>query len=685
MAYELLEHIHGPADLKALTEDQLPDLAQEVRQAICDQVSRSGGHLAPNLGVVELTLALHRVFDFGPPPEVAPATPEANAQARPGDRLLFDVGHQCYPHKLLTGRLPLLDKLRQKGGMSGFPSPDESPYDLFAVGHAGTAISTAVGMARADALRAQAADATPPRVVSLVGDASIVNGVALEGLNNAGTLHRQFLVVLNDNGMSIAKPQGAMASHFDRLRVSDRYAGIKNRGRRVLEHIPGGSFLHGLYHRGSEMLKALILSEHLFEHFGLICVGPVDGHDLPSLISILEEIKDIPRPVLLHVKTIKGKGFDFAEGDACAFHSPKPFQINGCRVDVQPSGRSFTSAYTDAMKALMRDDQDVFAVTAAMPDGTGLAEVMADFPERTLDTGICESHAMDMCAGMAKSGVKPFFAVYSTFAQRALDQVFQEVALQGLPVRVCMDRGGYVGGDGAVHHGFMDISMLRPLPGAVQLAAADEPTLAAALRFMADHDAGPTFLRYPRDVVAPKPVWDQAPTFELGRAALAYCTTRDCPESADAAPAPAFAKPDLAILAYGPLLYAAIDAAHALEQDGRGVAVYDARFAQPVDADLFEALARQDIALLTVEDHAVAGGFGAAVLEALHECGAPTRRLARMGHPARWVGPDSRKNQLADAGLSAQGIADRARTLLESDPVGDAAEPDGLREPIGAV
>ncbi|MEM9295064.1 MAG: 1-deoxy-D-xylulose-5-phosphate synthase [Planctomycetota bacterium] len=668
MAYELLQRIDGPADLKSLPEDKLPVLAQEIRQAICDQVSRSGGHLAPNLGVVDLTIALHRVFDFG--------ADAAGEPGRPGDRLLFDVGHQCYPHKLLTGRLPLLGKLRQKGGMSGFPSPDESPFDLFAVGHAGTAVSTAVGMARADALRAPEGTA-PPRVVSLVGDASIVNGVALEGLNNAGTLDRQFLVVLNDNGMSIAKPQGAMASHFDRLRVSRRYVGLKRRGRRVLDGTFAGRWVEKLYHRGSEMLKALILSEHLFEHFGLICVGPVDGHDLPTLTSILEELKDIPRPVLLHVKTVKGKGFDFAEGDACAFHSPKPFQINGCRVDVQPSGRSFTSAFADSMKKLMADDPDVFAVTAAMPDGTGVADVMSEFPKRTLDTGICESHAMDMCAGMAKSGAKPFFAVYSTFAQRALDQAFQEVALQGLPVRVCMDRGGYVGGDGAVHHGFMDVSMIRPLPGAVQMAAADEPTLDAALRFMAGHEAGPTFLRYPRDVVTPKPVWDEAPAFELGRAALAYCSSGGA--GADAG----FAKPDLAVLAYGPLLYAALEAARALEDEGRAVAVYDARFAQPVDADLFEALAAQGIALLTVEDHALAGGFGAAVLEALHERGAPTHRLARMGHPRKWVGPDSRKNQLADAGLTADGIADRARLLLGPEGLtGDADRPDDAHRPV---
>ena len=483
MPYDLPQTIHGPADLKALSVEQLKDLAQDIRNAICDQVSKTGGHLAPNLGVVELTLALHYVFDFGPLVKAAQDdAADVAEKTSGGDRLLFDVGHQCYPHKLITGRLPLLDKLRTAEGMAGFPEPRESDYDLFSVGHAGTAISTAVGMARGDQFAGQA----DRKCVTLIGDASIVNGVALEGLNNAGTLKRQFLVVLNDNGMSIAKPQGAMAGYFDRVRVSHTYTGFKEKSRKILDRVPGGHALGEFYHRSSEALKAILASEHLFEHFGLVCVGPVDGHDLDHLIPMLQEIKDIDRPVLLHAKTIKGKGFDFSTGDPTTFHSPKPFTVNGCRVDVKSGGRSFTAAYTDAMVKLMEEDESIVAVTAAMPDGTGLTKVGERFPDRMIDTGICESHAMDMCAGMAKAakdnakGVKPFFAVYSTFAQRAVDQVFQEVALQGLPVRVCMDRAGFVGGDGAVHHGFMDIAMLRSLPGVVQLAPWDEDTLISA-------------------------------------------------------------------------------------------------------------------------------------------------------------------------------------------------------------
>ncbi|MEM1446052.1 MAG: 1-deoxy-D-xylulose-5-phosphate synthase [Planctomycetota bacterium] len=643
MPEPLLPTITSPADLKALPADRLTDLAAEMRTAIIDQVASSGGHLAPNLGVVELTIALHRVFDFGPVSDTAG-----------GDRLLFDVGHQCYPHKLLTGRLPLLDKLRQKGGMAGFPEPSESEHDLFSVGHAGTAISTAVGLARGDDMVAGGEGKSPRKCAVLIGDASIVNGVALEGLNNAGTLKRQFLTVLNDNGMSIAKPQGAMAGYFDKVRVSTRYNALKRTGKRVLDHVPGGSLVEEAYHRGGEMLKALIAHEHMFEHFGHLCLGPIDGHDLHWLIEALEEVKQLDHPVLLHVKTVKGKGFEHAEGDATAFHSPAAFKMNGCRVEIPKKGRSFTAAYADAMATLMKDDDKIVAVTAAMPDGTGVAKLIEQFPQRTLDTGICESHAMDMCAGMAKSGMKPFFAVYSTFSQRALDQVFQEVALQGLPVRVCMDRAGYVGGDGAVHHGFMDISMFRVLPGSVLLAASDEPTLKAALRFMADYGDGATFLRYPRDSVADPPMHTEAdtPPFVLGKANLLAASEADTP--------------DLAILAYGTTCVQARDALALLRERGHDPALYDARFAKPVDVDLLKELLGRGVPVLTVEDHFCEGGFGSAVLEAAAEANLDTRLIHRLGMPAAWVGPDSRAAQLRDAGLDPAGIARRARAILTS-------------------
>ncbi len=679
---DLLRHIQGPADLKKLSIEQLPDLAREIRHAICDQVAKSGGHLAPNLGVVELTIALHYVFDFG------------------HDRLLFDVGHQCYPHKLLTGRLDLLPKLRIKGGMAGFPEPRESPFDLFSVGHAGTAISTAVGMARGDTLNGQGGSGGR-KAVALIGDSSIVNGVAMEGLNNAGTLNRQFLVVLNDNGMSIAKPQGAMSSYFDRVRVSPTYSDFKKKAHEVLKFIPGGSALEGLYHRAGEMMKSAFLTGHMFEQFGFVCVGPIDGHDLPTLIDMLNEVKDFDRPVLLHVKTIKGKGFDFSEGDATKFHSPTPFVVEGCRVELKKGGRSFTTAFADAMIDMMNRDEKVFAVTAAMPDGTGLNKVIPQFPDRTLDTGICESHAMDMCAGLAKVGIKPFFAVYSTFAQRALDQVFQEVSLQGLPVRVCMDRAGYVGGDGAVHHGFMDITMFRPLPGVAMLAVSDEENLVAGLEFMRAYDAGASFVRYPRENVPSEPLVKDVPPYELGKGvfikrtgerldpiappgrarANASANTGDSDASsgsydpmartlpggaeADSKLGTRNSKPDLALFAYGTLVYDAAEAMKELEQQGYDIALYDARFAKPVDVELIEALVKQNIPVLTIEDHALAGGLGAAALEALSDRRVSTDAVYRAAMPEKWLYQDSRAGQLADAGLDAAGIARRVRQILD--------------------
>jgi len=385
-----------------------------------------------------------------------------------------------------------------------------------------------------------------------------------------------------------------------------------------------------------------------FSSFGLECVGPVDGHDLAGLIALFRAARDHQRPLLVHCKTEKGRGFDFSRDDPTTFHSPHPFVVEGCRVSVRPGGRSFTAAFSDGLAALMAEDARVVAVTAAMPDGTGLARLAERFPARTFDTGICEGHAMDMCAGMAKAGLKPFFAVYSTFAQRALDQAFQEVALQGLPVRVCMDRAGYVGGDGAVHHGFMDMALFRPLPGAVCLAASDEPNLRAALAFVAHYEAGPTFLRYPRGGVAESPLAAAVAPYELGRAAL----VREAPEG----------RPEVAILALGPMVY---EAAAALDRlPGANVALYDGRFAKPVDVALLEALIRGGTAILTVEDHARTGGFGAAVLEACNDHGLATDRTHRLAMPDRWLYQGSRAAQLAEAEIDAAAIASKVEQLL---------------------
>ena len=635
MKLKILPRIESPVDLKKLPVDKLPALAAEIRQAICDQIMKSGGHFAPNLGVVELTIALHYVFDFS------------------WDRLLFDVGHQCYPHKLLTGRFPLLGKLRQRDGMAGFPDPRESDYDLFSVGHAGTAISTAVGMARGDLLRGESFDPeTNPqgrRVVALVGDASIVNGVAMEGMNNAGTLDRQFLVVFNDNGMSIAKPQGALAAYFDRIRINRAYQKVKRKAMDVVSHLPGGSLLEEMYHRVGEMAKDAIAEDTWFEKFGLLTVGPIDGHDLPTLIDMLLEVREFDRPLVLHVHTIKGKGYEYAEGDATTFHAPKPFKVQGCKVELKGGGRSFTAAFADALIDLMDRDEKVVTCTAAMPDGTGLSKVIPKFPDRSWDTGICESHAMDMMAGLAKTGFKPFFAVYSTFLQRAFDQVFQEVALHSLPVRLCLDRAGLVGGDGAVHHGFCDISILRVFPKIVLLAAMDEPSLRAGLELMRNYKSGPSAIRYPRDNVSDMFAEEPCPPFELGKAR----------------PLLEHKQPDAVILGYGVM---AINAMEAIEHlNGAGeykVSVYDARFAKPVDIELVRSLIARKIPIITVEDHGVEGGFGSCVIDACNEHGLDTRLITPVGLPRRWIYQGARGEQLEEVGLDPASIARTVREVV---------------------
>jgi 1-deoxy-D-xylulose-5-phosphate synthase len=447
--------------------------------------------------------------------------------------------------------------------------------------------------------------------------------------------------------MSIAGPQGALARRLARLQVGD---GVVRRGDATGLDEPLTRRLMTLDRTQRDSLARLVSPNHPLGPFGFLCLGPVDGHDLPTLIEILELVRGLELPVLLHCKTVKGHGFEFATGDPTAFHSPRPFVVNGCRVEVSRGGRSFTAAFGDALDQMMARDATVCAVTAAMPDGTGVSRVMERFPERSFDTGICESHAMDMCAGMAKAGLRPFFAVYSTFSQRALDQAFQEVALQGLPVRVCMDRAGYVGGDGAVHHGFMDIALFRPLVGSVLLAASDEPNLRAALEFMRCHDTGPSFLRYPREVVADPPLESAVPPFALGQALLVR-------------PAVGI-RPDLAILALGSQVYRAHDAVTLLADEGYDIALYDARFAKPVDLALLRRLTSAGVPILTVEDHSLLGGFGSCVVEACTDHHLPADKLHRLGMPERWVYQGSRDGQLAEVGLDSHGIARTVRQIL---------------------
>lgn len=621
----ILRNIRSPKDLNQLSFDQLDTLAAEIRSRIIDVVSNNGGHLASNLGVTELTLALHRVFDFS------------------HDRLLWDVGHQCYVHKLITGRNADFDTLRQANGISGFPATTESPYDVFNVGHAGTAIPTAVGIARGDQLQNQ-----NRRVVALVGDASIVNGVAFEGLNQAGTLRRQFLVILNDNSMGIAKTQGGFASYLTRLRTSNLYDDIKTTVKDVLKKVPlvGKSMRDALDHL-KEALKATVAPHQIFEQLGFVYVGPVDGHDTKHLIELLDFLKDVSAPVLLHVHTQKGRGCEWASDDPCRFHSPGKLKIVGDSVSPVKNGRkSWTNAFADAFLKLAHETPNTFALTAAMPDGTGVAQIREKLPHRTLDCGIAESCTVDIAAGMARAGLRPLACIYSTFLQRAFDQVFQEVVLQKLPVGFCIDRAGLVGGDGAVHHGYLDIAYLRGFQDMVLMAPADEPELLEAMRLGAKLDT-PYAIRYPRDSV-PKP-YGKTPPFYIGRSR------------------PIRQGPDATILAYGSQVGFALEAADTLAEEDIYLTVINARFAKPIDADMVTTAVTRGTPVITVEDHSLAGGFGSAVLEAANRLGLPTENIIRLGLAVdRFYEHSSRGAQLAEAGIDAAGIAATVRRAVHA-------------------
>jgi 1-deoxy-D-xylulose-5-phosphate synthase len=621
-----LENIHSPEDLRQLPVAQLPQLAQEIRERIVDVVGRNGGHLASNLGVVELTLALHYVFDFSQ------------------DRLLWDVGHQCYAHKLLTGRQAGFERLRKRDGVSGFPNIHESEYDQFTVGHAGTAIATALGLAYGE--KAQGGNR---RIVAMVGDASIVNGLSFEGLNLAGRLNRQLLVVLNDNSMSIALTQGAMAEYLAKFRTSDLYDHAKQRLKRLLQGLPllGRGVYDALDHL-KEGLKATVSPHQIFEPLGFVYLGPVDGHDIEHLIELLRMVRDVQHPLLLHVHTTKGRGCSFASADPTRFHSTSPFKVERDQVLVSKGGgKTYTQAFSESLVSIAEGNDRIFAITAAMPDGTGLGAFARRFPDRFLDCGIAESGAVAVGAGLAKAGFTPIVAIYSTFLQRAFDQIAQEVSLQQLPVVFCLDRSGLVGGDGAVHHGSYDIAYLRELPNMVLMAPADEPEMLEALKLAVSLERA-TAIRYPRDVV-PAPLDDSTPPFVLGR------SRRICEGN------------DATFIAYGSTVATAVEAANTLASEGIRAGVINARFAKPVDRQMIASALNRGHPVLTVEDHMLEGGFGSAVLEAAQEMRLPTGHVTRLGLPSdRFIEHGSRREQLTEAGLDAAALVAAVRRAMGS-------------------
>jgi len=623
MPDRLINRIESPHQLRRLTEPELVQLADELRERIISVVSTRGGHLASNLGIAELTIALHYVFDFG------------------HDRLLWDVGHQCYAHKLLTGRGKQFDTLRTADGLSGFPAPSESGYDLFATGHAGTAISTAAGLAMGDQLRGEA----DRKAVAVVGDGSIVNGLAMEGINNAAMLNRQFLIVLNDNSMSIDRSQGAMARTLDRVRMSEKYFDMKMSAEHLLKTLPLGTKMHRSLRNIRDGLRTTLHGGQIFDAFGLAYFGPIDGHNIHKLIIVLRRLSRLNRPAILHVHTEKGRGCEYAVEDPCRFHSPSAWTVENGKAIFKKAPRTWTEVFSEVLVEQARKNDKIVAITAAMPDGAGLGKFRQEFPERYVDVGISESHGVALAGGLAKSGMRPVVAVYSTFMQRAMDQVFQEIALQKLPVVLCLDRAGLVGSDGPVHHGFMDIAMLRPMPGLVLMAPADEAEMSAAMELALSMDE-PSAIRYPRDEV-PESFEGPCPPFEVGKC-------RVLREGADAT-----------LLCLGVTCETALAASQILqEEEGLAVGVVNARFAKPLDVVAISRIIAGGKPVLTIEDHSVIGGFGSAVMELAASRGLDARNVRMLGLPDRFVAHAGRQEQLTEVGLDATTIVATVKDMV---------------------
>jgi 1-deoxy-D-xylulose-5-phosphate synthase len=626
MMSTLLSGIHSPADLHPLTDEQLTQLAQEMRDELVRVLCTRPAHFASNLGVVELCLALHLTFDFS------------------RDRLIWDTGHQIYPHKLVTGRFPQFDTIRTRGGLMGYPNPGESEYDLFMTGHAGASVSTAVGLKVGDDLQGRADRHT----VAVIGDGALPSGIVFEALNNAGGLRANLLVILNDNKMSICPRTGALAGALDKWRMTHLYKDSKRTISNILSHIPWiGSAAKGKLEGIRAGLKAMMTGGMLFEDLGFRYFGPVDGHDLPSLRRWLRDVKEQEGPILLHVLTEKGHGVPQACEDPVTYHTPPVFEKLGANGEVLAFKRGGAKAYTDAASntifELMEDDPKVCVITAAMCQGNKLEKVRGAFCDRFFDVGICESHAVAFAAGMTKVGMRPIVDIYSTFLQRSFDQVFQEVALQNLPVVFTMDRAGLTGPDGPTHHGTFDIPYMRLFPNMVVLAPGDERDVAAMLRWAIRHDA-PTAIRYPKANL--ETVERPAAPIELGKAEVYDWGEDGC------------------FVAYGTLFPACVAAAQRLNAEGLHVGVVNARFCKPLDKEVILKAVEQLPAVVTVEEGTLEGGFGSAVLEAANAAGLDTRPITRVGVPDKFVEHGERAELLSALGLDANGLAATMRTAL---------------------
>lgn len=611
----LLEQIHGPQDLKTMSDSQLAVLASEIREYLIKTVARTGGHLAPNLGVVELTLAIHSVFNS------------------PTDQIVWDVGHQAYIHKIVTGRLDRFTTLRQYNGISGFPKPEESEHDCFATGHSSTSISAAVGLAKARDLRGES-----HKVVAVIGDGSMTGGMAFEALNHLGHLQTDLIVVLNDNEMSISKNVGALSRYLTRLRMNPRLRKLKYDVQDLIQRIPKvGQATVRYLEKLEDSLTYLVIPGMFFEELGISYLGPINGHDLTELRLSLNNAAARKGPVLIHVLTTKGKGYPLAEKNPQKFHGTGPFQVeNGQKLE-----HSVTLSYTEVFGAticqLAERDPRILAVTAAMTDGTGLIEFSRRFPERFFDVGIAEEHAVTMAAGLAKKGFRPVVAVYSTFLQRAYDQILHDVCLQKLPVLFMLDRAGLVGPDGPTHHGAFDLSFLRHIPNMTVMAPQDEREFRNMI-FTALQSDGPVAIRYPkRDGLS----HSEPRAFEalpLGKGEIVM------------------AGQGVALVAVGAMVTPAVNAALRLQKSGIFCTVVNARFIKPLDSELLINLARNHKIILTLEENATAGGFGSAVLEILAQQGITGVRVKLLGIPDCFITQGVSEILLSQCGLDVEGI-----------------------------
>ncbi len=620
---KLLPLINSPEDIKRLNLIQLQQLVQEIRQEIIDTVAQNGGHLASNLGVAELTLALHYVFNT------------------PADKIVWDVGHQCYTHKLLTGRRTKFHTLRKFGGLNGFPSPEESLYDIFATGHSSTSISAALGLALARDLNQETF-----HVIAVIGDGALTGGMAFEALNHAGHLQTRLIIILNDNEMSIAPNVGALSGYLSRLRADPKYLRRKEEIEQILRKLPAiGPKMVKIGERLKESIKHLMVPGKFFEELGFTYFGPIDGHNLEELISLFQKIQTIKKPVLIHLITRKGKGYLPAETNADKFHGVGPLELTGKKPDRKNNPVSYTEVFGRTLVDLAQEKKEIVAVTAAMASGTGLNYFAQAFPGRLFDVGIAEQHAVTLSAGLATGGLKPVVAIYSTFLQRAYDQILIDVCSQNLPVTFAVDRGGLVGEDGATHHGIFDYTYLRSMPNMIVMAPADEDELRHMLKTALEYP-GPAALRYPRGPGQGKPMLGKPVNLTIGKAKVL--------REGD----------DLTLLAAGSMVLVATEAANNLAKLGIEAAVINARFIKPLDEETILAYALKTKKIITIEENILAGGFGAAVLELLTIKNLFNISVKCLGLPVQFIPHGNRETLLSFCGLTADQVVVTARSLL---------------------